>query len=329
MAELAPSVLRTLHGLFAVYKAPGVHWKLVRDQVETNLLKELNALKQRAPRHQIRFLPAGTEGGNGVQLTRVPTAVPVLADHVLVKGPAFTRLLVGAGHRLDVQSSGVFVLGYGHGNKLLTDMYNSHFTRDYTVRGRFGKATDDFTEPGKTIEKTTYSHITREKLERILAVIQGSNHKALIMHSRVDLKSQEAYELAVEGKLRPMVKSPPIILGVRCLEFSPPDFTLEIQCMHETQQYLRKMIHEIGLELRSSAICTQVRRTRDGPFTLDCALLRTHWDLRSIQRAITECKARSDEVSRGNPNTMRETEAAEGPVPEPISGAEGEGDLRA
>lgn len=56
--------------------------------------------------------------------------------------------------------------------------------------------------------------------------------------------------------------------------------------MHETQQQLRKLVHEIGLELKTTAVCTQVRRTRDGFFTLNDALLRTQWDLRSIQDAI-------------------------------------------
>ncbi|KAM8934340.1 pseudouridylate synthase TRUB2, mitochondrial [Pelodytes ibericus] len=296
MAHSARSAYRLLQGLFAVYKPPGVHWKVVRDTVETKLLKELNSLKQPPARQEIRFLPSSTHGPDGVQLTRVVTAVPVLADHVLVKGESFTRLKIGAGHRLDTPSSGVFVLAVGQGNQLLTDLYNSHCTKDYTVCGSFGKATDDFSDRGKVIEKTTYHHITRDKFERILAVIQGSNQKALLMHSHMDLKSQEAYELAVEGKLRPMVKSPPIILGVRCLDFSPPDFTLEIQCMHETQQYLRKMVHEIGLELRSSAVCTKVRRTRDGSFTLDGALLRTHWDLHSISRAVKESRGIVEEL---------------------------------
>ncbi|KAG8438337.1 hypothetical protein GDO86_008862 [Hymenochirus boettgeri] len=261
MVRFASHVLRTLHGVFAVYKPPGVHWKLVRDTVETNLLK--------------------------------------------VKGPAYRHLRVGAGHRLDTGSSGVFVLGICNGNKLLTEMYNGHLTRDYTVRGTFGKATDNFLEFGKVIEKTTYDHITRDKLERILAVIQGSGQKALILHSHVDLKCQEAYELAVKGELRPMDKSPPIILGIRCLEFSPPDFTLEIQCMHETQQYLRKMIHEIGLELRSTAVCTQVRRTRDGPFTVDQALLRNQWNLKHICKAVTDCRALTKDLIKDKPFTRQ------------------------
>lgn len=165
-------------------------------------------------------------------------------------------------------------------------MYNAHLTKDYTVRGLLGKATDDFCEDGRLVEKTTYDHVTREKLERILAMIQGSHQKALVMYSNLDLKTQEAYEMAVRGLIRPMNKSPMLITGIRCLHFAPPEFLLEVQCMHETQKELRKLVHEIGLELKTTAVCSQVRRTRDGFFTLDSALLRTQWDLHNIQDAI-------------------------------------------
>nr|XP_045014727.1 mitochondrial mRNA pseudouridine synthase TRUB2 isoform X2 [Jaculus jaculus] len=219
-------------------------------------------------------------------------SVPSLTTHRLVRGPAFTSLKIGVGHRLDVQASGVLVLGVGHGCRLLTDMYDAHFTKDYMVRGLLGKATDNFCEDGRLVEKTTYDHVSREKLDRILAVIQGSHQKALVMYSNLDLQSQEAYEMAVGGMLRPMNKSPMLITGIRCLHFEPPEFLLEVQCMHETQQQLRKLVHEIGLELKSSAICRQVRRTRDGFFTLDDALLRTQWDLHSIQDAIQDAAPR-------------------------------------
>ncbi|XP_063000654.1 pseudouridylate synthase TRUB2, mitochondrial isoform X2 [Elgaria multicarinata webbii] len=169
-----------LQGLFAVYKPPGVPWSLVRDTVETQLLKDLNLLERPAPRQRIRFLPSTVEGKDGKELTMTVTQVPVLADHPLVSGPVFTHLKIGAGHRLDTKSSGVFLLGAGYGNKLLTDWYNAHLTRTYTVRGLFGKATDDFSDTGKLIEKTTFDHITREQLDRILSVIQGSNQKSLL-----------------------------------------------------------------------------------------------------------------------------------------------------
>ncbi|XP_072488667.1 pseudouridylate synthase TRUB2, mitochondrial isoform X1 [Notamacropus eugenii] len=281
-----------LHGLFAVYKPPGLNWKHVRDTVELQLLKGLNSQRQHTPREHIRFLLGPAEGSEGKELTLTATSVPVLSEHPLVRGPKYRSVKVGVGHRLDFKSSGVFVLGVGHGNKLLTDIYNAHLTKDYTVRGLLGKATDDFSDEGRLIEKTTYDHVTPEKLSRILAVIQGSHQKALVMYSNLDLKTQEAYEMAVKGLIRPMDKSPMLITGIRCLQFAPPEFILEIQCMHETQQLLRRVVHEIGLELKSAAVCTQVRRTRDGIFTLEDALLRTQWDMYSIQKSIQKAAPR-------------------------------------
>ncbi|XP_006182013.1 mitochondrial mRNA pseudouridine synthase TRUB2 [Camelus ferus] len=283
---MASAGLARLHGLFAVYKPPGLKWKHLRDTVELQLLKGLNAEKPPAPEQHVRFLPGPMEGSEKKELTLTVTSVPTLVDHPLVRGPVFTSLKVGVGHRLDAQASGVLVLGMGHGRKLLTDMYNAHLTKEYTVRGLLGKATDDFCEDGRLVEKTTYDHVTREKLDRILALIQGSHQKALVMYSNLDLQTQEAYEMAVSGLIRPMNKSPMLITGIRCLQFAPPEFLLEVQCMHETQKQLRRLVHEIGLELKSTAVCSQVRRTRDGFFTLDDALLRTQWDLPSIQGAI-------------------------------------------
>lgn len=283
---MGSSGLARLQGLFAVYKPPGLKWLHVRETVELQLLKGLNAAKPPAPEHRVRFLLGPVEGSEEKKLTLTATSVPTLSTHRLVRGPAFTSLKIGVGHRLDSQASGVLVLAVGHGCRLLTNMYDAHLTKAYTVRGHLGKATDNFCEDGRLIEKTTYDHVTREHLDRILAVIQGSHQKALVMYSNLDLKSQEAYEMAVQGVIRPMNKSPMLICGIRCLHFAPPEFLLEVQCMHETQQQLRKLVHEIGLELKTTAVCVQVRRTRDGFFTLDDALLRTQWDLHSIQDAI-------------------------------------------
>ncbi|XP_053417473.1 pseudouridylate synthase TRUB2, mitochondrial [Nycticebus coucang] len=278
--------LARLNGLFAVYKPPGLKWKHLRDNIELQLLKGLNAKKPPAPEQRVRFLLGPTEDSEEKELTLTATSVPTLTSHPLVRGPAFTSLKVGVGHHLDAQASGVLVFGVGQGCSLLTSIYEAHLTKDYTVRGLLGKATDDFCEDGRLVEKTTYDHVTREKLDRILAVIQGSHQKALVVYSNLDLKTQEAYEMAVRGLIRPMNKSPMLITGIRCLHFAPPEFLLEVQCMHETQKLLRKLVHEIGLELKTTAVCSQVRRTRDGVFTLDDALPRTQWDLDHILDAI-------------------------------------------
>ncbi|XP_034989258.1 pseudouridylate synthase TRUB2, mitochondrial isoform X1 [Zootoca vivipara] len=316
-----------LHGVFAVYKPPGVAWRTVRNSVETHLLRDLNSFERPAPRRLVRFLPSTVEGKDGKELTMTVTQLPAMADHPLVSGPIFRHLKVGVGQHLDPMSSGVFVLGVGNGNKLLPALHNAHLTRTYTVCGLFGKATDDFSDTGKLIEKATFDHITREQLERIISVIQGSNHKALLQYANIDLKTQEAYELAVKGLIRPMEKSPPLITAVRSLHFAPPEFQLEIHCLHETQQYLRKIVHEIGLEMKSVAVCTQVRRVRDGVFTLEDALLRTQWNLHNIQNAILKSKLRVETEIQKSLAYEGEEETRASPVAGGMQLSEGEGAL--
>lgn len=227
-----------------------------------------------------------TEGSKSLTLSTA--SVPVLSKHPLVTGPEFQHIRVGVGHRLDAFSSGVLVLGVGNGNKTLNDLYRTRVTRDYTLEGEFGTATDDFSHKGRVVERSTYDHITQDKLERVLAMLEGVNQKALLMHSNVDMHSQEAYEMAVQGLLGPEGKSAPILTGLRCIRFQPPNFTLEVQCLNETQKYLRKVVHEIGLELRSTAVCKGVRCTRDGHFTLQDALTHHHWTAADIQQAIQQ-----------------------------------------
>uniref|UniRef100_A0A8C6V8N6 TruB pseudouridine (psi) synthase family member 2 n=1 Tax=Neogobius melanostomus TaxID=47308 RepID=A0A8C6V8N6_9GOBI len=291
MATVATRLFRKLEGLFCVYKPPGVHWKLVRDTVETNLLKGLNDTELRPVAREVRYMlsQSSTETSDAPKaLTLSAACVPVLSEHPLVTGPNFQQIKVGVGHRLDAFSSGVLVLSVGKANKVLNDLHHTCVTRDYTVEGEFGVATDDFSNQGRIVERSTYEHITRDKLERVMAILQGANQKALLMYSRVDMRSQEAYEMAVQGRLGPEEKSVPILLGLRCIRFEPPNFTLEIQCLNETQKYLRKVVHEIGLELRSTAVCKGVRRTRDGCFTVHQALTRNQWTSAEVMNAVQQ-----------------------------------------
>ncbi|XP_054883626.1 mitochondrial mRNA pseudouridine synthase TRUB2 [Poeciliopsis prolifica] len=298
MRSPAVRMFHRLEGLFCVYKPAGVHWKLVRDTIETNLLKGVNDTPAPPLPHEVRFLPNPNkqpEAPGGLMLR--PVSVPVLSKHPLVTGPEFQHLKVGVGHRLDASSSGVLVLAVGNGNKILNDLYQIRTTRDYTLEGEFGMATHDFTHTGRIVERSTYNHITQEKMETVLAMLEGANQKALRMYSSVDMNSQEAYELAVEGLLGPDGKSVPILTGLRCIRFQPPHFTLEVQCLNETQKYLRKVVHEIGLELRSTAVCKGVRRTRDGFFTLPDALTRNHWSAADILQAVQKYRSKKNKKS--------------------------------
>lgn len=42
----------------------------------------------------------------------------------------------------------------------------------------------------------------------------------------VNMQSQEAYELAVQGMVRPNSKDVPYFYSIKCIDFQRPDFTL-------------------------------------------------------------------------------------------------------
>lgn len=64
----------------------------------------------------------------------------------------------------------------------------------------------------------------------------------------------------------------------------------EIQSVNEYDKYLWALIHDLGVQLKSSAYCTGVQCIRQGKFKLDHALLRKHWKLEHIINNLDQCR---------------------------------------
>lgn len=50
----------------------------------------------------------------------------------------------------------------------------------------------------------------------------------------VDIQSQAAYELAVQGLIKPENSKIPLLYGIKCVHFQPPDFTIGKYVFHTT-----------------------------------------------------------------------------------------------
>ncbi|XP_002731969.1 pseudouridylate synthase TRUB2, mitochondrial-like [Saccoglossus kowalevskii] len=284
---LASVAWRGLNGVFAVYKPPGMAAIQLKNIIEHNLLQEINSLEQQPLRNRVKIEKVENEDNTNALTV---TSVPSLADHPLVTGPRYKKVSIAWLSPLDRMASGIMVMTATEGNKKIGMMNTAQFPSIYEVKGKFGMATDTFDESGKVWEKTTYHHIKSEKMNRVLAAMSRVHQSAMTRFSGVEMQSQAAYELAVRGMLRPAVDSPPLIIRMKCIHFDKPHFTIEMECLKEHGQFLRKTVHELGLEMKSSAVATSVRRTRQGPFTLDHALLQKHWKLEYILQAIQNCK---------------------------------------
>ena len=64
----------------------------------------------------------------------------------------------------------------------------------------------------------------------------------------------------------------------------------EIHCVNEKTAYLMGLIHELGLLMKSTAVCTKMRRIRYGNFTLENALVQPLWNSENIIESINQSR---------------------------------------
>lgn len=282
----APDAWKLLEGIFCVYKPAGITMNGLKKSILSCLVRDLNSLEGRPPENYVKI-----EDDPSSQTGLTVTNVPSFADNTLVVGP---RYRTGDIHfswttNHGTYTSGLSVVGVNC-DKYTFLLRKARYLKCYQACGRFGTATNTFHEDGKIVEKSTFGHIKQFALDRLLASIQAAHQQHMYHYMGVDIKSQTAYELASKGLIRPAENSPPILYGIKCIDFNLPEFTIEIQCINENEGYLMKLIHEIGLTLRSTAVCTKLRQVQFGPLSVENALLNKHWTLEHIINNIIECR---------------------------------------
>ncbi|VDK32212.1 unnamed protein product [Taenia asiatica] len=180
-----------------------------------------------------------------------------------------------------------------------------------------GQASSNGLSTGSVIYRSPWRHITRPKLDRVLASIEFKARSASLLHAGLVANTQKAYEaLSNLDRTTPVPKPlvepreflpsdhvtsywdrrpeptqphslraspdpsslpqfPPSLHAIRCVNFEPPFFTLEIQVVYETDAFLTDLMVNIGASLRSSCVLSGARRVRHGPFTVrNCLLLK-------------------------------------------------------
>ncbi|KAK7455916.1 hypothetical protein BaRGS_00039450, partial [Batillaria attramentaria] len=281
----APAAYRQLNGILCVYKPAELQTAKLQAIIQGNLTRDLNALPCYKVEAKMRRIDSNTDVQTPLVLDSSPLVTDDMLEHRLVLGQRYipSDVRIRPLHPLRRHSSGVLLLGLGRGIGDLQFVAMSRFLRVYHVKGRFGWATNNFSPKGKIIERTSFGHISEEKLDKLCASVQSSHLRNMFQYAGVDPHSQKAYELAATGLVRPVDgKTPPMLYSVKCVEFQPPDFTLEIHSINEHCDYFKELIHDIGLQMKSAAVCTAIRRLRYGHFDLSRALLRKHWTLEHI-----------------------------------------------
>ncbi|RWS06582.1 putative tRNA pseudouridine synthase 2-like protein [Dinothrombium tinctorium] len=284
----APHAFRLMNGVFCVYKPSDIGMKKLQPLIREKLVNELNEMDVRPPKERVVIEGSFKDEKFSAKL------VPSYSDLPAVVGPRYLPkdLTIFFSNYCSWRFSGVLVGGIGtYGCYLASELWNSNFLRVYELKCKLGIATDTCWSDGKVVEKSTLKHISKERMDVILNKIQSAQQSQMFKTLGMNLTSQEAYEIASRGMIRPSSrKTNPILYGLRCIHFDAPNFTLEIQTINENEEYLVTLVNDIGLKMKSNACVINVRCTRYGNFTIDNALLEKHWTVENIINNIQMCK---------------------------------------
>lgn len=195
---------------------------------------------------------------------------------------------------LDKECSGVVPICVGFQNStsysLRDNLEMKLYIRVYHLSGTLGWTTLDNTAVSKKIKRHSYEHVGKADVDKMCSLAQNMHQWRMLNYAGVVPGSQEAYELLKKGLVKPKNPlTPPLIYGVRCINFEPPNFTLEVHCVNESYTFLRDFIYKIGVSLRSSAYCSKIRRIRYGPICLEHALVADEWNLKKVCASIKQC----------------------------------------
>ncbi|HSW58888.1 MAG TPA: tRNA pseudouridine(55) synthase TruB [Dehalococcoidales bacterium] len=186
---------------------------------------------------------------------------------------AKTRRITGEKHighagTLDPLASGVLPVCLGQATRITEYLFNE--TKTYRAELKLGVTTDTFDCEGKILTECDASHITRQKVEMVLADFRGAISQVPPMFSALKHQGRPLYQFARAGLEIERTARPAQIYRLEIFQWENPVFSLDIECSKGT--YIRSLAQDIGRSLGCGAIMQNLVRLRVGNFTLEQSL---------------------------------------------------------
>lgn len=190
--------------------------------------------------------------------------------------PVLATGKVGHAGTLDPMATGVLVLAYGRGTRLLPYLQSTRKQYTATVRLGWGTTTDDRT--GQPLAQPVAVTADERRVDAALGSLVGSIDQVPSTVSAVKVAGRRAYALARAGEDVELAARRVEVHGLRRttpLQPAPDgglDFDIAVTCSAGT--YIRALARDAGRVLGCGAHLTALRRTAVGPFTeRDAAVL--------------------------------------------------------
>jgi tRNA pseudouridine55 synthase len=188
-------------------------------------------------------------------------------DVVAIARRALGTRKVGHAGTLDPMATGVLVLGFNNGTRLLQYITDGDKSYQATVVLGTSTVTDDF--EGEVISTADASSITYEQINAVLETMRGTFMQRPSSVSAVKVDGERAYDRVRAGETVVLASREVTISQLDVLEIRHLDqrieIDIEVTCSAGT--YIRSIARDCGDALKVGGHLASLRRTRVAGFT--------------------------------------------------------------
>lgn len=193
-------------------------------------------------------------------------------DVVAIGRRALNTRKVGHAGTLDPMATGVLVLGFNNGTRLL--QYITDGDKSYTATIVLGASTTTDDHEGEITSTTDATNVSDEDIKQILATMVGEIMQRPTNVSAIKVDGKRAYDRARSGEefelpARKVTISQLDILGIRRKDATT---LVDVAVTCSAGTYIRAIARDLGAELKVGGHLNVLRRTRVAGFTLDQAI---------------------------------------------------------
>jgi tRNA pseudouridine55 synthase len=181
---------------------------------------------------------------------------------------------VGHAGTLDPMATGILILGFGHGTRLL--QYITDGDKSYRATIALGASTITDDDEGETISKATQTQIAEtsdEQIRTALASMRGVISQRPSSVSAVKVDGKRAHERVRAGEVFELASREVTISQLDVLEIRRSndaiEVDIEVTCSAGT--FIRAIARDLGATLKIGGHLTSLRRTRVASFGEDVA----------------------------------------------------------
>lgn len=167
---------------------------------------------------------------------------------------------------LDPLAEGLLVVASNDDTKMLEYIFSAN--KEYIVETKLHYFSESYDEGEEIIKLQNSKKVTKEELLETLNIIKNIKEQLPPKFSAKKINGIRAYKLARENKEVKLNKIAIEIFNLELLDFNYEKQTFKIKCLVSKGTYIRSLIHDIGLSLKTDAIVTSLIRTKIGNISL-------------------------------------------------------------